>query len=86
MLLSEKAIDIRSAEARLPELLDRVEGGEEILISRDGGLAARLIPVGEDFDFQPPGGWDGRIWQEPDRERVAGAMLYAVVSASDSSS
>jgi antitoxin (DNA-binding transcriptional repressor) of toxin-antitoxin stability system len=66
-------------------LLDRVEGGEEILISRDGRLAARLISVGKDFDFRPPGGWDGRIRQEPDRERVAGAMHHAVVGASDSS-
>jgi prevent-host-death family protein len=85
MLLSESVFDIRDAEARLPELLERVEKGEKILISREGESVAKLLPVGKNFDFQPPGGWEGRIWQEPERERVDGAMLFALVDASSSS-
>jgi prevent-host-death family protein len=34
------------AKARLSELLDRVEGGEQIVITRHGKPIARLIPEG----------------------------------------
>ena len=33
------------AETRLPELLDRVERGERITITRDGRAVARLVPA-----------------------------------------
>ncbi|MEM7050133.1 MAG: type II toxin-antitoxin system prevent-host-death family antitoxin [Acidobacteriota bacterium] len=37
-------IDLQKAEARLSQLLERVAGGEEILITREGEPVARLIP------------------------------------------
>lgn len=38
-------IPAAEAEARLGELLDRVEAGEEVVITRDGRAAARLAPA-----------------------------------------
>jgi prevent-host-death family protein len=38
------------AKNRLGALLDRVEQGEEIVITRRGRAVARLIPVGPSFD------------------------------------
>ena len=85
MLLSEGVVDICSAEARLPELLDRVAMGEEIVISCGGGPAAKLVPVEGGLNFQPRNGWEGRIWQAPGREQADGALLFAAVEASSSS-
>ncbi len=39
------AISLADAKARLSELLDRVEAGESIEITRRGKPAARLVPV-----------------------------------------
>jgi prevent-host-death family protein len=38
-------VALTEAQAKLPELLDRVERGEEISIQREGRTAARLIPA-----------------------------------------
>ncbi len=50
------------AKNRLGALLDRVERGEEILITRRGKPVARLVPAGPDFD------------QEKARRAVAGLI------------
>jgi prevent-host-death family protein len=42
-------IDVEEAKARLDELLERVEQGEEIVIARNGEPVARLVP-----DTPPP--------------------------------
>jgi prevent-host-death family protein len=41
-----KAIGIVEARRHLSALLDRVERGEEIVITRHGKAMARLVPVG----------------------------------------
>ena len=38
------------AKNRLGSLLDRVEQGEEIVITRRGKPVAKLVPAGPDFD------------------------------------
>ena len=38
-------VAMRDAQENLPELLDRAESGEEIVIERDGKAAAKLVPV-----------------------------------------
>ena len=38
------------AKSRLGQLLDRVEAGEEIIITRRGKVVARLVPPGLAFD------------------------------------
>lgn len=38
-------INLADAKARLSEIVDRVEAGESIEITRRGKIAARLVPV-----------------------------------------
>jgi prevent-host-death family protein len=38
-------VALTEAQQSLPELLDRVERGEEIVIERNGRTAAKLVPV-----------------------------------------
>ena len=37
-------LTVEDVQARMPELLDRLGAGEEVLITRDGKPVARLIP------------------------------------------
>lgn len=39
-------IDVQEADARLSDLLARVERGEEVIIARSGSPVARLVLVG----------------------------------------
>ena len=41
-------IDIAEAEARLADLIARAERGEEIVITRDGDVVARLVAQASD--------------------------------------
>jgi prevent-host-death family protein len=40
-----EAVNISDAKARLPELVERVARGEEIVITRNGTPRARLVPL-----------------------------------------
>jgi prevent-host-death family protein len=40
-----KHIGIKQARQQLPDLIDRVEAGEEIIISRQGKAVAQLLAV-----------------------------------------
>ncbi len=42
-----ETIGLFEAKTKLSELLDRVEGGEELVITRHGVPVARLVPVGQ---------------------------------------
>ncbi len=39
------SVALNEAQAHLPELLDRVERGEEIVIEREGRAGTKLVPV-----------------------------------------
>jgi prevent-host-death family protein len=39
------SVAMNEAQKHLPELLDRVERGEEIVIERDGRAVSKLVPV-----------------------------------------
>jgi antitoxin (DNA-binding transcriptional repressor) of toxin-antitoxin stability system len=39
------SVSLSEARERLPELLDRMERGEEIVIEREGLAGAKLVPV-----------------------------------------
>lgn len=67
-------VNVHIAKSRLPELLDRVERGEEIAITRNGKCVAKLVPRP-----QPPrnyrsivGAWHGKVtlsrFHEADQE------------------
>ena len=48
------------------ELIARVEGGEEITISRNGRPAARLVPIERRTTPRAPGALKGQFWMSPD--------------------
>ena len=60
-------VNIRDAEARLSELIERVEAGEEVTICKAGKPVARLIPYREpERPKRVPGSLKGKIWISPD--------------------
>ena len=44
----ESSVGAYEAKTHLPQLLDRVEGGESIVITRHGKPVARLVPAAAD--------------------------------------
>jgi prevent-host-death family protein len=44
MLRKRAVVNIASAKARLPELVERAAHGEEIVLARNGKPKARLVP------------------------------------------
>jgi prevent-host-death family protein len=60
-------VNMHEAKTHLSKLVERVEGGEEIVISRAGKPAAKLVPVEEKkLGSRKLGGWEGKIWISPD--------------------
>jgi len=39
-----ETVNIAAAKARLPELVERASGGEEIIVARNGKPKAKLVP------------------------------------------
>jgi prevent-host-death family protein len=58
-------VNMHDAKTHLSKLVERVEGGEEIVISRAGKPAAKLVPI-EKLGPRKLGGWEGRVWMAPD--------------------
>lgn len=40
-----KKVGIKQARQQLPDLIDRVQAGEEIVITRQGKVVAQLVPA-----------------------------------------
>lgn len=65
-----KTVTATEAKARILALLDEVEGGEEVEITRHGRLVARLVPARGPAALR--GLFAGRIWQTvSDEELIA---------------
>ncbi len=58
-------VNMHEAKTHLSKLVERVEGGEEIVISRAGKPAAKLVPVPK-LGPRKLGGWEGKVWISPD--------------------
>lgn len=54
-------VNIHDAKTHLSRILSRVEGGEEIVISKAGRPVARIIPLKEKKKKRVPGTAKGRI-------------------------
>jgi prevent-host-death family protein len=48
-----KSVGIRQARQELPDLIDRAEAGEEIIITRQGRPVARLVAAAKDHEPLP---------------------------------
>ncbi len=55
-------VNIHEAKTHLSRLLQRVAGGEEVIIARAGVPVAKLVPVESSAKIRPLGMDRGRIW------------------------
>jgi prevent-host-death family protein len=70
-----ESVNMHEAKTHLSRLVERVEGGEEIVISRAGKPAAKLVPVSKKLGPRKLGGWEGKMkmpsdeeWEKMDKE------------------
>ena len=61
MRRSRNTVGAYQAKTRLSELLERVEAGEEIVITRHGSAVARLVPVKKETTAEERAAAIGRI-------------------------
>ena len=47
MARKQETVNIAAAKARLPELVERASGGEEIILARNGKPKAKLVPIAQ---------------------------------------
>ncbi|WP_084565901.1 MULTISPECIES: type II toxin-antitoxin system prevent-host-death family antitoxin [unclassified Mesorhizobium] len=59
-------VSITEAKAKLTELVGRAEAGEEIVITRHGKIAARLVPQVREDLLSRIGALKGKIWISDD--------------------
>jgi prevent-host-death family protein len=72
-------VNIAAAKARLPELVERAAGGEEIILARNGKPRARLAPHAQKRKYVSGAGkgkWKGvsRILDKPLPDEVLNAF------------
>jgi prevent-host-death family protein len=62
-------VNMHEAKTHLSRLVERVEGGEEIVIGRAGKPAAKLVPIPRTKTGKRKlGGWEGKIEMPSDEE------------------
>lgn len=62
-------VNMHEAKTHLSKLVERVERGEEIVISRAGKPAAKLVPVPQkEAGKRELGVWRGKVWMAPEAE------------------
>lgn len=61
---------IQAAQTNLPQLLEKMLDGEEIIIEQDGKALARIVPMEKNEKAQYNSNWfgmdEGKIWMAPD--------------------
>lgn len=75
--MSDRAVNIHEAKTHLSRLLQRVEGGEEVVIARAGRPVARLVPFRHRGEPRTPGVWRGRVRVLPGFDAVDDELIAA---------
>jgi prevent-host-death family protein len=75
--------NIHDAKTHLSRLVARVEEGEEIVISRAGKPAAKLVPIRTVRLPRKPGVWAGKIVIHDDFDELPQEILDAFEGKSD---
>ncbi len=57
----ENVVNVYDAKTHFSKLLDRVMGGEEIVIGKAGVPVARLVPIAGKQEARQPGSAKGKI-------------------------
>jgi prevent-host-death family protein len=64
-----ETVNMHEAKTHLSKLVERVEKGEEIVISRAGKPAAKLVPVPQEKPGKRKlGGWEEGFWMASEEE------------------
>jgi len=71
-----KLVNISSVKKQLPLLIEKVRGGEEVIIAKAGKPVAKLVPYRQDRTFRSPGALRGRIKIADDFEDLPPDMAY----------
>ncbi len=56
-----QSVNIHEAKTHFSRLLEQVQGGEEIVIAKNGVPFARLMPLAPVATPRRPGGWEGQV-------------------------
>ena len=59
-------VNMHEAKTRLSQLVELVEGGERVLIARNGDPVAELVPYTEQKGRRKGGQLKGKMWISPD--------------------
>jgi prevent-host-death family protein len=79
-----KQVNMHEAKTHLSRLVEEVEGGREIVISRAGKPAAKLVPMPTKLGPRKLGGWEGKAVPPSDEEwRQFKAELTQAVEESE---
>lgn len=70
-------VNIHEAKTHFSRLVERVAGGEEIVIAKAGKPVARLVPYTEASGPRAPGAWKGRVKIAPDFEDLPPGLTKA---------
>ncbi len=70
-------MNIHEAKTHFSRLVERVMGGEEVVIGKAGRPVAKLMPYVEDHGPRVPGGWEGRVWVSDDFDELPAEMEAA---------
>jgi prevent-host-death family protein len=72
-------VGMHEAKTNLSKLVERVEGGEEIVITRRGEPAARLVPERHGGGFASlAGAWRGRVRVAEDFDELPDDLAEAL--------
>lgn len=63
-----KQVNMHEAKTHLSRLVEEVEGGQEIVISRAGKPAAKLVPLPKRLGPRRLGGWEGKFEMPSEQE------------------
>ena len=59
-------VNMHDAKTRLSQLVELVEGGERVIIARDGVPVVELVPHTPAPAVRRGGQWKGKAWVSPD--------------------
>lgn len=72
-------VEMDEAQAEFSALVERVEGGEQIVLTRRGKPAVRLVPVRQGNGFASlAGAWQGRVKIGEDFDELPAALTGSI--------
>ena len=91
MAKKQETINIAAAKARLPELVERASGGEEIILARNGKPKAKLVPIVQSKKYVHGAGkgkWKGtdRVLDKPLPDDILNAFYEGAAAPRDKDS